>query len=416
MKYVPLNNLNDNGRHDLSQSDYIVCNSSLSEAAILAFEWGYSLENVNSLVCWEAQFGDFANVAQAVVDEAVVSADEKWNVRSSLVMMLPHGYEGSGPDHSSARPERFLQLVNEDEDEIVTLSKKKEHRISDLFRERNNIDALIEHLAREHSSHEENPVLAKAFSQRFVGDWMIKNQGLHNEQDWIRVSNAWLRRLNEKECNIRVVNSTTPANTFHVRGVRVCGVRECHSYHSFITHENQTLEHQVLREQMHRSFLKPLIMFTPKWLHTHRRCVSKLEEFSHGTQFERVLVDTMNTGRDSDVERVILVSGKLYYHLRGRKSRHKNIAIVRLEQIAPFPFDDLAQVKDRFSSATEWIWTQEEPKNMGCWNFVKSRAHTAGLTNLKYLGRPPSASPATGSMEVHQREMSEILRDVFGGH
>ena len=165
---------------------------------------------------------------------------------------------------------------------------------------------------------------------------------------------------------------------------------------------------------MHRSFLKPLIMFTPKWLHTHRRCVSKLEEFSHGHKFERVLVDTMNTGRDSDVERVILVSGKLYYHLRGRKSRHKNIAIVRLEQIAPFPFDDLAWVKDRFSSATEWIWTQEEPKNMGCWNFVKSRAHTAGLTDLKYLGRPPSASPATGSMEVHQREMSEILRDVFG--
>jgi 2-oxoglutarate dehydrogenase complex dehydrogenase (E1) component-like enzyme len=386
--YVPLNNLDQNGTHDVSQSEFIVCNSSLSEAAILAFEWGYSLENINSLVCWEAQFGDFANVAQAVVDESVVSAEEKWNVRSSLVMMLPHGHEGSGPDHSSARPERFLQAVNEDEDVMIQLSKNQEENISEIFRE-NNMDALalIEYLAREHNYYEENPELARAFSQRFVGEWMIKNRSLENEKDWIRVSNAWLRRLKEKECNIRVVNSTTPANTFH-----------------------------VLREQMHRSYLKPLILLTPKWLHTHRRCVSRLEEFSHGTQFERVLVDTIHKTDDENVERIVMVSGKLYYHLRGRKKNKKNLAIVRLEQIAPFPYDELLWVKDRFPNVKEWVYAQEEPKNMGCWNFVKNRVRTAGLVtngDLKYIGRPPSASPATGSMEVHQREMMDIVRRVF---
>src|SRR3569833_1526359 len=243
--------------------NYEVINSLLSEEAVLAFEYGYSLAEPNTLTMWEAQFGDFANGAQVVFDQFISSAERKWLRMSGLVCLLPHGYEGQGPEHSSARLERFLQMCAED--------------------------------------------------------------------------------------NIQVANLTTPANYFH-----------------------------VLRRQLKREFRKPLILMTPKSLLRHKRAVSKLEEFGPDTSFHRILRDDAETGgevklvEDAKIRRVILCSGKVYYDLLEEREKRgiDDIYLLRIEQLYPVPLKTLVQVLERFKGA-EFVWCQEEPRNMGAWHFIE---------------------------------------------
>lgn len=290
-KYTPLQHL------DAKQARFSVYDSLLSEAAVLGFEFGYSLDSPNSLIMWEAQFGDFANGAQVIIDQFIVCSSSKWQRDSGLVLLLPHGYEGQGPEHSSGRLERFLQMCAED--------------------------------------------------------------------------------------NFQVCNATTPAQYFH-----------------------------LLRRQMRRNFRKPLVVMTPKSLLRHKLCVSPVEEFTEG-RFQEILDDA---GADpARVKRLLLCSGKIYYDLlEARNKEEKPVAIVRVEQFYPFAVEPLQRILKRYNKAREVVWVQEESLNMGGWNFMEPRLRALGV-NPRYVGRDASASPATGSRQIHLREQKEIIETALAG-
>ena len=294
-RYVPLNHIRP------GQAAFEVVDSMLSEQAVLGFEYGYALADPASLVLWEAQFGDFANGAQVIVDQFIVPGESKWLRMCGLVMLLPHGFEGQGPEHSSARLERYLQMCAQD--------------------------------------------------------------------------------------NMQVANCTTPASYFH-----------------------------ILRRQLRRKFRKPLVIMTPKSLLRHKRCVSKLADMGPGTSFHRVLHEDTVLCPDNEIRRVVVCTGKVFYDIEAeRDSREiKDIALIRLEEIAPFPDEPLADELRRFPRA-EIVFAQEEPQNMGAWTYVAPRLETL-MTRLggacvrpAYAGRPESSSPATGTLNTHLREQAELV-------
>jgi 2-oxoglutarate dehydrogenase E1 component len=315
--HIPLNSLGQGPQARLQ-----VCNSNLSEMAVLGFEAGYSLESPNQLVLWEAQFGDFANGAQVIIDTFIAAGERKWRRQSGLVLLLPHGYEGQGPEHSSARLERYLQMCDDDPDVIPEMDPDQTRQIQ-------------------------------------LGNWQI-------------------------------VNASTPANYFH-----------------------------VLRRQVHRDFRKPLIIMTPKSLLRHSACKSPLADFDKGSRFERLIPDSGTAISDiSSVRKLLFCSGKVYYDLHQERAKRQinDVAIARVEQISPFPFDKVAAEVARFPNA-EILWVQEESKNMGAWTYVQPRFETALRTlnsdpnrlTLSYCGRGPSAAPATGSQIVHTNEQTQLI-------
>uniref|UniRef100_A0A5S6QVX4 2-oxoglutarate dehydrogenase complex component E1 n=1 Tax=Trichuris muris TaxID=70415 RepID=A0A5S6QVX4_TRIMR len=314
--YVPLNNLWP------EQAKYTVCNSSLSEFGVLGFEVGFSLTNPNALVIWEAQFGDFANNAMCVFDQFISSGQAKWIRQSGIVCLLPHGYEGMGPEHSSARLERFLQLCNDDEEHMIPPGPT------------------------------------------------FEAQQLY-------------------DTNMIVANCTTPANFFH-----------------------------LLRRQVLLSFRKPLIVMTPKSLLRHPEARSSFSDYVGETFFRRVISDDGPASENPDnVERLVFCSGKLYYELkkeRASRNLDSKVAIVRIEQLSPFPYDLVYAEAAKYANA-QLVWSQEEHKNMGAWMYVRPRILTALNMNkgIRYAGRPASAAPATGNKYQHMREQSEVISDTL---
>ncbi len=280
------------------QAPVEIINSPLSETGVLGFEYGFSLDYPSALVLWEAQFGDFVNVAQVIIDQFIVSAEDKWRRLSGLVMLLPHGFEGQGPEHSSARIERFLEVCAED--------------------------------------------------------------------------------------NIQVVQPTTPAQFFH-----------------------------VLRRQAVRPWRKPLVVFTPKSMLRHPRAVSSLEELATG-RFQRVIPDPVVT---RGARRVLLCSGKLYYELLERREQMKltDVAVVRLEQLYPFPVKEIEAALAGYADGTNVIWVQEEPENMGAWRFLRVTCSMTLFQRFPFTGlaRPESSSPATGSAKAHRIEQERLLVSAF---
>ncbi|PKY24019.1 oxoglutarate dehydrogenase, E1 component [Rhizophagus irregularis] len=320
-QYVPLNDLRP------YQAKFSVCNSSLSEFGVLGFEYGYSLVNPNSLVLWEAQFGDFINNAQCIIDQFIASGETKWLQRTGLVVLLPHGYDGQGPEHSSGRLERFLQLCN-DHPYVYPPPEK---------------------MARQH-----------------------------------------------QDCNVQIINVTTPANYFH-----------------------------VLRRQIHRDFRKPLIAFTSKSLLRHPMARSSLAEMTGDTTFMRYIPDPHpeTLASPEKITRHILCSGQVYYALLRAREQNKmdHVAISRLEQICPFPYDLLSQHIDKYPNA-ELIWAQEEPLNGGAWTYVAPRIRTLMNHSKRHEGktakpatRLPSASPATGNKKQHIQEEHDLLSQALIG-
>jgi 2-oxoglutarate dehydrogenase E1 component len=288
-RYVPLQHL------AADQGWFQVIDTMLSEAAVLGFEYGFSSADPRNLVIWEAQFGDFANGAQVIIDQFISSAESKWQRMSGLVMLLPHGMEGQGPEHSSARLERYLQLSAE---------------------------------------------------------------------------NNW-----------QVCNLTTPSQYFH-----------------------------ALRRQMRRGFRKPLVVMSPKSLLRHKLAVSSVTDLSQGT-FQPVLAEQAPLD-PAAVRRVLLCSGKIYYDLlTGREQRDmSDVAIVRVEQLYPFPADEIAAALAPFANARQVFWVQEEAWNMGAWHFIYQRLlPLVGDRPLRYIGRDEAASPASGSYKIHQAEQAEIV-------
>jgi len=312
-KYTPLNNMSDD------QGYFSVHNSILSEYAVLGFELGYSMENPNSLVCWEAQFGDFVNGAQIIIDNFISSGEAKWLRQNGLVMLLPHGYEGQGPEHSSARIERFLQSCNDDPRE----------------------------------AHLKKPMQ--------TGNWTI-------------------------------ANVTTPANYFH-----------------------------LLRRQVLRPYRKPLVLFTPKQLLRLPAAVSSLDDMELGTKFYYVIPDEADLVNEN-VTDVVLCSGKVYYDIVTRRSQLKrdNVAVLRLEQLFPFPFDALKEELVKYPNARV-TFCQEEPMNMGPWSWVEPRIRSTYLSmgidlpssQPRYVGRNPSAATSTGKLEAHNYQLESFLTSLF---
>ncbi len=293
--YVPLNHL------DPHQNLLHMINSPLSELAALGFEYGYSAADPWTLVVWEAQFGDFVNGAQVVIDQFLASGEYKWRRMSGLVMLLPHGYEGQGPEHSSARLERFLELCAED--------------------------------------------------------------------------------------NLQVCNLTTPAQLFH-----------------------------ALRRQIHRDFRKPIIIMSPKSLLRHKRAVSRVSDFTHGS-FQEIL-DEVELANPQAVRRLLLCSGKVYYSLieARRAQLIEDAAVIRLEQLYPFPSRALRHLVASYSNAQQVTWVQEEPENMGAWRNIRHRLEENLPANvrLSYAGRPEAASPATGMHTVHEQQEQALIDQALG--
>jgi len=317
--YTPLNHLWDD------QAEYNVCNSSLSEYAVLGFELGYSMTNPNALVMWEAQFGDFSNNAQCIFDQFMSSGQAKWVRQSGLVVLLPHGYEGMGPEHSSARLERFLQLSSDDPDFFP------------------------------------------------VEDENFEMQQMH-------------------EINWFVCNFTTPANLFH-----------------------------ALRRQITYPFRKPLIVMTPKSLLRHPDAKSPFEHFTENSTFRRIIPEEGSAAANpANVKKLIFCSGKVYYDLdkeRSTKERENEIAIARVEQLTPFPFDLAKDEIAKYPNA-EIVWVQEEHKNMGGWPYVQPRFNTAiqregSGRNISYVGRHASAATATGNKHMHIMEQAKFLKSAM---
>ncbi|HUX79255.1 MAG TPA: 2-oxoglutarate dehydrogenase E1 component [Alphaproteobacteria bacterium] len=296
-KYISLNHLSP------TQAHFEAWDSPLAEASVLGFELGYSLVEPRALVLWEAQFGDFSNGAQVIIDQFIVAGESKWLRMSGLVMLLPHGYEGQGPEHSSARLERYLQLCGEE--------------------------------------------------------------------------------------NLQVINCTTPANFFH-----------------------------ALRRQIYRKYRKPLIAMTPKGFLRSKLAVSTLSDFERGTHFHEVLLDSLKP--TSTVHRVILCSGKVYYDLLKKREEEqiKDIPIIRLEQLYPFPHEMLVNALKPYKKA-DLVWCQEEPMNMGAWTFLDRRLESVLIdAQIKakrplYVGRPEAASPATGLLSRHLFEQNLLVSQAL---
>uniref|UniRef100_A0A9J7Y357 2-oxoglutarate dehydrogenase-like, mitochondrial n=1 Tax=Cyprinus carpio carpio TaxID=630221 RepID=A0A9J7Y357_CYPCA len=312
---IPMNHLWPN------QALYTVCNSSLSEYGVLGFELGFAMASPNALVCWEAQFGDFQNTAQCIIDQFISAGQAKWVRHNGIVLLLPHGMEGMGPEHSSARPERFLQMSKDDPDRYP----------------------------------------------EFTGDFEV--QQLY-------------------DCNWIVVNCSTPANYFH-----------------------------VLRRQILLPFRKPLIIFTPKSLLRLPEARSSFDEMITGTKFLRIIPDGGPASNHPEkVKRVIFCTGKVYYELAKERKQLKleeDVAIVRLEQISPFPFDLIKAEVEKYSNA-ELIWCQEEHKNMGYYDYIRPHFLTVRSKNpIWYVGRDPAAAPATGNKFTHLAELKRFLDTAF---
>jgi 2-oxoglutarate dehydrogenase E1 component len=292
---VPLQNLSE------QQPNFLVIDSLLSEEAVLAFEYGYATADPGALVIWEAQYGDFANVAQVVIDQFITSGEAKWGRLCGLTLFLPHGYEGQGPEHSSARLERFLQLCD---------------------------------------NH-----------------------------------------------NIQVCNPTTPAQLFH-----------------------------MLRRQMLRPLRRPLIVMTPKSLLRHKLATSGLDELSGGG-FLPVIGDPDMQDRAA-VRRVILCSGKVYYDLleRKRDAGLEEVAIIRIEQLYPFPWRLLREELAGYTGLPDFIWCQEEPRNQGAWYSMRHKLQEAiGEQNrLHYTGRAASAAPAVGYYGLHVKQQEALVAHALG--
>ncbi|ACB35149.1 2-oxoglutarate dehydrogenase, E1 subunit [Leptothrix cholodnii SP-6] len=294
--YIPLQHVGDN------QAGFTVIDSILSEEAVLGFEYGYAAAEPNTLTIWEAQFGDFANGAQVVIDQFIASGEVKWGRVNGLTLMLPHGYEGQGPEHSSARLERFMQLA--------------------------------------------------------------------------------------ADTNMQIVQPTTASQIFH-----------------------------VLRRQMVRQFRKPLVIMTPKSLLRNKDATSTLVEFTKG-EF-RTVIGELNTGIDAaKVKRVIACSGKVYYDLVKKRDEKKSndVAIIRVEQLYPFPHKAFANELKKYPNANDIVWCQDEPQNQGAWFFVQHYIHENMQDGQKlgYAGRPASASPAVGYAHLHQEQQKALLDQAFG--
>jgi 2-oxoglutarate dehydrogenase E1 component len=290
--YVPLNSIYDD------QARFCVYNSMLSEAAVLGFDYGYSLVEPNMLVIWEAQFGDFSNGAQVIIDQFITAALDKWQRGSGLVMLLPHGYEGQGPEHSNAYLERYLTLCAED--------------------------------------------------------------------------------------NIQVCNLTTPGQYFH-----------------------------ALRRQIKRNVRRPLVIMSPKSLLRHRRAVSPVSDLVSG-RFHEVLDDPVPP---KAARRLLLCSGKVFYDLIEGREQQKvdDVAIVRVEQLYPFNDELFRKTVEPYREACEVVWVQEETKNRGGWNYVLQILHDRfSGQKIRYVGREPSASPATGSPRVHREQQAQIVAEALG--
>ncbi|HIF58470.1 MAG TPA: 2-oxoglutarate dehydrogenase E1 component [Rhodospirillales bacterium] len=304
-RYFPLSQINPS-----KQAPFEVMDSPLSEFAVLGYEYGYSLAEPETLTIWEAQFGDFANTAQVIFDQFIASGESKWLRMSGLVMLLPHGMEGQGPEHSSARLERFLQLCAED--------------------------------------------------------------------------------------NLQVVNITSPANFFH-----------------------------ALRRQVKRNFRKPLIVMSPKSLLRHKLNISRLNEMGPGTGFCRIIPEIDTLQEDSEIKRVILCSGKVYFDLleARRQQNIKDVVIIRVEQLYPWPRGSITEQISKYSNA-DVVWSQEEPSNQGSWHFVSDRLNyilnnldqkTKRRRNVIYVGRRASASPATGALKIHNKEQAFLIDQALNG-
>ncbi|MES2709086.1 MAG: 2-oxoglutarate dehydrogenase E1 component [Verrucomicrobiota bacterium] len=294
-RYFPLLNVAPD------QATFRVYNSLLSEAAVLGFDYGYSLMAPNMLILWEAQFGDFGNGAQVIIDQFIAPSESKWQKPSGIVLLLPHGYEGQGPEHSSARLERYLQLCAEN--------------------------------------------------------------------------------------NMQVCNLTTPAQYFH-----------------------------VLRRQMSRPFRKPLVIMTPKSLLRKEEAVSTEADFTGDSCFREVLDDPAIRAEPERVTRLIFCSGKVYYDLIRHRDENdiKTSAIIRIEQLYPFHGEMLSEIIARYPRANKkWIWCQEEPQNMGGWTHVQPRLEAIAATTIRYAGRDRAASPAVGSLTLHNAEQRQLIEKAF---
>ena len=281
----PLNNIS-------TSANFEAYNSLLSEYGVLGFDYGYSISTPNTLTIWEAQFGDFSNGAQIIFDQFISCSEDKWKVMSGLVMLLPHGYEGQGAEHSSARLERYLQMC--------------------------------------------------------------------------------------AKYNMQIVNCTTPANFYH-----------------------------SLRRQLKREYRKPLLVFTPKSLLRHPKCVSSISDLAHG-KFKGIIDDIITS---KSVDKLVLCSGKIYYELLDRREQEKseNIALIRVEQLFPLDKQGILDVIEKYK-AKEIIWVQEEPQNMGAWTFIMSELRSV---NIDVIAREASAATATGSSKTSIAEQNELINKVF---
>ena len=285
-----INLINTNQKN---KGEMFIYNSSLSEYGVLGFDYGYAMAAPNTLTIWEAQFGDFSNGAQIIFDQYISAAEDKWKQQNGIVILLPHGYEGQGSEHSSARIERFLQLCAND--------------------------------------------------------------------------------------NMTIANCTTPANFFH-----------------------------LLRRQMKRNFRKPLVVFTPKSLLRHPLAVSSLNDFTEG-EFQEVIDDQIATDQ---VKRLVFCSGKFYYELLAEreKNNRNDIALIRIEQLFPLHQDKLSQIIERYQNAVDYVWAQEEPRNMGAWSFMLQRFE---LKQLKVRSRKYYSVPAAGSSARFKRRQRRVIESVF---
>jgi 2-oxoglutarate dehydrogenase E1 component len=292
-KYAPLANLPG------AKGVFEIFNSALSETAVLAFEYGFSTVATDALTLWEAQFGDFVNVAQPIIDQFIVADRAKWGQDSSVVMLLPHGYEGQGPEHSSARLERFLQMC--------------------------------------------------------------------------------------AEGNMTVAYCSTPAQYFH-----------------------------LLRRQALRTSRRPLICMQPKSLLRLPQAASKLDDLSQGG-FQSVIDDPIASQHRDDVRRIVFCTGKLYYDMALAATRNPNVALVRVEELYPWPHEEIVRIMDLYPVIEQVVWAQEEPKNQGAWTYVQPRlrASAGASVGVRYVGRPERASPAEGYMDAHQAEQARIIAMVM---
>ena len=289
-EFITLNMLNE------KQAKLSVFNSLLSEYGVLGFDYGYAFGTPQGLTIWEAQFGDFNNGAQIIIDQFLSAAEDKWGTMNGLAMFLPHGYEGQGSEHSSGRLERFLQLCAEN--------------------------------------------------------------------------------------NMQICNVTLPANFFH-----------------------------LLRRQVKRDFRKPLVVFTPKKLLRYPKAVSSINDMAKG-RFQEVIDDAQVNAKDVDT--IALCSGKVYYDILEAKEKNgtgDNIAVIRLEQLYPFPEKNLRAILKGYSKDAKLIWVQEEPENMGSWSYIMRMMRK---DNIDIISPPASASPAAGSPKVHERRHNEMLSKLLG--